>query len=180
MRNIKLSEYIKLKDHSEFNFLDALKPKNNFNGNALDISTLTYSEVKSVMKTLRTLKGIEDVFDVFVLCFKCDLETFYNSKIIEFVQAKKHLLKTFKELNETEAKLLQSVGVDAMLWQSAGGDKLNAFSDVLSLMQLGEIYSIYPLDLGEKMYLEILTLLKVHKIKSEVDASYQNLKSKQK
>lgn len=180
MKDITLKQYLELKDVSQYSFIDSLKPKDTFNGVKLDISLMTYSEVKGVMKSLKDFKTIENVKDIFETCFKCDVIEFYNSNLVAFTQAKKHVLNTFKKLIENENKLLQSVSVDAMLWQSAGGDKLNKFSDIMALVQLGEIYGVYPFELENKKYFEILTLLRVNKVKNEVDAKYNELKRQQK
>ena len=48
----------------------------------------------------------------------------------------------------------------------------------MPLVQLGEIYSIYPYDLKNKPYNEILTLLVLHKEKAEVQNEYNKLKYK--
>lgn len=176
MRNVSIRAYSKMQDVSGFGFLKHLEPKNDFNGVSFELGIMTYEEVKSVIKRLGTIKTIEDIVPIFKTCFKCDEETFFDSGIVEFIQAKKFLLERFKKLVEDESKLLRSVDIDIALWDAAGGKRLNKHSDVLPLMQLGEIYSVYPFSLESKPYLEILTLLRANKVKSEVDNSYQKLK----
>jgi hypothetical protein len=60
----------------------------------------------------------------------------------------------------------------------AGGARLNKFSNLMPLVQLGEIYHIYPYKLQNKVYNEILTLLVLHKEKAEVSEAYSKLKQK--
>lgn len=103
---------------------------------------------------------------------------FWNSSIIDYYAAQNYIVKTFKELQEKETKLLQSISADSGLWELAGGAKLNKFSNIMPLIQLGEIYSIYPYDLQEKPYNEILLLLVAHKEKNEVQNKYNELKAK--
>jgi hypothetical protein len=67
-----------------------------------------------------------------------------------------------------------------MLWEQAGGDRLNKFSDLMPLVQIGEIYGAYPFDLENKPYNEILVLLVAHKVRGEVTSKYSEIKSKQK
>jgi hypothetical protein len=73
---------------------------------------------------------------------------------------------------------LQSVSADAGIWEAAGGNQLNEFSDVLPLSQLAKIYGGYPFDFGEKKYVEIIYLLRMNNLQNQIEAEFQKLKTK--
>jgi hypothetical protein len=179
MKKIKTKEYFRKTDISEYDLiLKHLKPKDNFNGKKLNFSVLTYKDVRSCIYLLNNLSTIENIEQLFCLAFGIDADTFWNSKVQEFYACRNYLIKKFKDVQERESKLLQSIGVDSGLWMQAGGKKLDKFSNIMPLIQLGEIYGIYPYDLQCKPYEEILLLLVAHKEKSEVQNEYSRLKNK--
>lgn len=179
MKQIKTKDYFKLIDVSEYDvILKHLKPKDNFEGNKLNFSVLTYKDVRSCIYLLNNLSTVENIEQLFCLAFGIDTDIFWNSKVQEFYACRNYLIKKFKDVQERESKLLQSIGVDSGLWMQAGGKKLDKFSNIMPLIQLGEIYGIYPYDLQYKPYEEILLLLVAHKEKSEVQNEYSRLKNK--
>lgn len=180
MINITLREYVNSKDVSQYEFLEHSKPRNKYFNKELNVSLLTYGEVKAVMRTLRKMKSINDIKDIFETCFKIDENEFYSGLITEYFSAKNYVIQTFKELLEREIKLLKSFSGDSALWEAAGGNKLNKHSDVLPINQLGKIYSLYPFDLEHKKYQEILYLMVVEKDQNEVEKKFHELKSKMK
>jgi hypothetical protein len=103
---------------------------------------------------------------------------FYNLPITKYFQLKKYLSDYFVILHKKESDLLNSISADIGIWQQAGGDSLNEFSDVLPLSQLAKIYGGYPFDYGEKKYIEIIYLLRMNNVQSQVENEYQKLKSK--
>lgn len=177
MDRINLLEYSKLSDTKEYDvILKHLKPLNSFASGKIDFNKLTYKDVRSCFHLIKNMKEWENIKDLFCLAFQ--VESFWNIDIVEFYAAQNYLLKTFKYLQQRESKLLQSIDADSGLWSMAGGDKLNKFSNIMPLIQLGEIYSVYPYDLQDKPYNEILTLLVAHKEKNEVQNAYSKLKNK--
>jgi hypothetical protein len=80
-------------------------------------------------------------------------------------------------LHKKESDLLNSISADIGIWQQAGGDSLNEFSDVLPLSQLAKIYGGYPFDYGQKKYVEIVYLLRMNNVQSQVENEYQKLKN---
>lgn len=177
MDRINLLEYSKLKDTKSYDVvLKHMNPKNIFGGGAVNLNRLTYKEVRSCIHLMKNMKDWENIKDLFCLAFNTNL--FWNESIDEFYAAQNYLIKTFKDLQSRESKLLQSIDSDMGLWSMAGGDKLNKFSNIMPLIQLGEIYSVYPYDLQDKPYNEILTLLVAHKERNEVQNAYSKLKNK--
>lgn len=194
MDNISILEYSKLTDTTEYDLvLKHLKPKNSFAGGEIDFNKLSYKDVKSCIHLMTKAIDWDSTKELFCIAFgieeddKREEDTFvfdkitkgfWNSSIIDYYAAQNYIVKTFKELQEKETKLLQSISADSGLWELAGGAKLNKFSNIMPLIQLGEIYSIYPYDLQEKPYNEILLLLVAHKEKNEVQNKYNELKAK--
>ncbi len=181
MDRINLLEYSKLTDTIQYDaILKHLKPCNKFAGGSIDFNKLTYKDVRSCLHLMKSINDWNNAKDLFCLAFQVKEDSFWNVAIDEYYSAQNYLIKTFKELQERETKLLQSINADAGFWEMAGGQKLNKFSNLMPLVQLGEIYHIYPYDLQDKPYNEILTLLVLHKEKAEVNDSYSKLKSKSK
>jgi hypothetical protein len=177
MDNISILEYSKLTNTSEYDLvLKNLNPKNIFSGGSIDFNKLTYKDVKSCIHLLTNKPTWETTKELFCLAFVTD--NFWECSIIDYYAAQNYIVKTFKELQERESNLLKSIDADVGLWEMAGGDRLNKFSNIMPLIQLGEIYSIYPYDLQHKPYNEILLLLVAHKEKNEVQNKYSELKSK--
>jgi hypothetical protein len=178
MKQLTVSQYLKLNDTERLNYdvlLPALKAKEWFK---IEINTLTYNEVKSIYKLLSKAKDIKDVYKAFEYAFKIREDQFYDLPITKYFQLKKYLSDYFVILHKKESDLLNSVSADIGVWQQAGGDSLNEFSDVLPLSQLAKIYGGYPFDYGEKKYIEIIYLLRMNNVQSQVENEYQKLKSK--
>jgi hypothetical protein len=178
MKQLTVSQYLKLNDTERLNYdvlLPALKPKEWFK---IEINTLTYNEVKSIYKILQKATEIKDIEKAFEYAFKMASHDFYNLPITKYFQLKKYLSDYFVILHKKESDLLNSVSADIGVWQQAGGDSLNEFSDVLPLSQLAKIYGGYPFDYGEKKYIEIIYLLRMNNVQSQVENEYQKLKSK--
>jgi len=178
MKKITIKEYKELKNKLEYNLiLSALKPSNLFCNKKIDINILTFADVRKLFKLINT-EDIDVVCELFKIAFKVKDEDFWSENIEVAFSAKNYLVQFLKELNEKETKLLKSIDINMGLWEQAGGNNLNKFSDIMPLVQLGEIYGIYPFDLQYKPYNEILLLLVVHKEKSEVQNNYSKLISK--
>ena len=196
MNRITVKEYSLLKDTSIYDaVLPFLKPKNKLSNGKIDFNRLSYSDVRRCLMLIKGMDTWEKQKDLFCLAYGISEEDtrvshtvlsdkiingFWNCEIDEFFSAQNYLLKSFKDLLEREKKLLQSISVNSGIWEQAGGKRLDKFSNIMPLVQLGEIYSIYPYDLQHKPYNEILTLLVCHKEKNEVNYEYEKLRSKQK
>jgi hypothetical protein len=178
MKQINIKQYISLSDSEKFPYvalLAALKPKEWLK---IDINNLTYNEVKNLYKRLSKGETEEDVKEIFIRAFRITEREFYALPITKYFQLKKHISDFFVLLHKKESDLLNSVSADIGVWQQAGGDSLNEFSDVLPLSQLAKIYGGYPFDYGEKKYIEIIYLLRMNNVQSQVETEYQKLKSK--
>jgi hypothetical protein len=179
MDKINLSEYRELKSTVEYDaVLKHLKPLNSFRGGKIDFNKLTYKDVRSCLHLMKEMKDWDNIKDLFCLAYGVSEYKFWEAEIDEYYSAQNHLIKAFTELQERESKLLQSINADAGFWEMAGGSRLNKFSNLMPLVQLGEIYHVYPYDLQDKAYNEILTLLVLHKEKAEVNEAYSKLKQK--
>ena len=179
MKQISLSEYFELENTLEYDFiLKNLKPNNLFLGGSINFNKLTYKQVIICFDLISKINSKENLSELFKIAF--DVDNFLTASIDEFFFAKNYLLKAFKELKQKQMNLLSSIDSDSALWEAAGGAKLNKFNDLMPLVQLGEIYHLYPYDLINKPYNEIFVLLVLHKEKAEVTEAYSKLKHKQK
>lgn len=178
MKNITLKEFYKLPIIKQIEYttvLQHLKAKEHFK---INLSVLTYNEVKSVLKQLRSSNP--DVELIFKTSFKISKTDFLNLSIQNYFELKKYIEEFFVNLANREIKLLESINADVGLWEVAGGQKLNEFSDILPLSQLAKIYGGYPFEYGEKSYLEIIYLLRMNNVQGQVENEFNKLKAKQK
>jgi hypothetical protein len=179
MKNITVQEFCKLYDAVDYdNILKFQKPKNIFCDKKLDLNKITYLQVRNIFKVIQKGTTFDELFEMFEIAFGITKFEFYNTKISEYYAARNYLIKFYEETIVKESKLLKSINIDQGAWQSAGGENLNAFSDLMPLVQIGEIYSIYPYDLQHKPYNEILTLLVAHKRRDEINSRYNEIKNK--
>lgn len=178
MKNITIEEYAGLEDTSQYFFLKDMLPSDMFGCYQMNVSQMSYEKVKGVMRTLSKFSNWEDAKDIFETCFDIDAETFWNGKITDFFAAKNYIVITFKNLLEREKKLLSSISKDSALWEAAGGNKMNRFSEILPLTQLGKIYGIYPFELKDMKYHEIIMLLSKETVESSVMERFYELKYK--
>lgn len=174
MRNISISEYLHNKDYVQYSFiLDSLNPKDHLH---FDLNKLTYNDVIKCNRLLSNPKGINDVRDLFKIAYKITNDKFFSMPIINFFQTKKFLIEKFVYLRDNEAKLLSSSDADSLYFDAAGGKRLNDYGDVLPLDKLAKIYGGYPMDYGDKKYVEIIYLLKMNQVIYQVDKKIHELK----
>lgn len=177
MKQITVTEYLKLPDLKRLEYdmiLTSLKAKELLK---MDINALTYNEVKSIFKILQKAKHPDDIQNVFEYAFKINADAFYNLPITKYFQLKKYISEYFVNLHKKEHDLLNSISADIGIWEQAGGSSLNEFSDILPLSQLAKIYGGYPFDYGQKKYVEIIYLLRMNNVQSQVENEYQKIKN---
>jgi hypothetical protein len=178
MKQITVREYIELSPEKQLPYttlFTSLKEKPLLK---IKINELSYNEVRSLFKKLSVSSEIEDVKYIFVNALKIDELEFYLLPLQNFFQIKKYISNYFVNLQKKEVQLLQSVNEDTGVWDMAGGERLNEFSDILPLSQLAKIYGGYPFDYGTKKYVEIIYLLRMNNVQGQVEAEYQKLKNK--
>jgi hypothetical protein len=180
---ITIQEYAKLKDTSFYDsILSHMKPHNSFMKGKIDFDALTYEEVRKCLQLMQNMDSWEKQKQLFELAFGLNKVKskliFWETFIDEYFSALNYLTKSFKDLIVKESKLLKSINHNSVFWEQAGGKKLDKFSNIMPLMQLGEIYGLYPYELKNKPYNEILVLLVANKEKAEVNYEYEKLRSK--
>lgn len=181
MHNISIKKYRSLNNTKQYDLvLRNLNPKNEFNGVVFNENTVTYKEVRLIIKMLKSGNKWSDLYEVFNIMYNVSEDVFYYSNITDYYACRNYIYKYISDLQKRETKLLQSISADAELWKAAGGNRLDKYSDITPLVQLGEFFGIYPFDLENKYYSEILVLLAFLKDKREVQTSFDNLKRRTK
>lgn len=181
MVNYKLKDYVQLQ--LRYDVLNAVVGVNEYNNRELILNDMTYADVKFVMKALGTAGTWDSIMVIFGKCFgvaESKLEKwFWNGTVKEFYEARNYIIKEFNRLIKQEQQLLKSIeNVDSILWKQAGGDKLNRYGGVIPLNQLGKMYGMFPFELQDKKYIDILILLGLNKELKEVEGRYSKLKQK--
>lgn len=182
MRNITIKEYAKLRlqKRMQYDVLKHMKPINDFGGMKLNVNAMSWNDVKAVMRELSNFSNWKSVIDIYETCFKISEDVFWEQPIKDYFQSSNYIRETFVKLKEKEIELLRSDDITSALWSEAGGDKLNPFADVVPLVQIGKMFSQYPMDLKEKPYVEILSLLVILKRQREIDLKYDELQARNK
>lgn len=176
LKNISVKQYSQSQSVVGYDsLLTAMYGKNEFYGKKFDLNKLSYHAVRKIEKLLKKGKTFDDLCSIFKLSFGCSESEFWNSGIYEFYLARNFLQKEIESLMLQEKSLLMSDGVNLDAWETAGGKSLEPFGDILPLMKLGKIYSIYPFEMGHKPYNEIMALLVAHKRSDSVDQKYHEL-----
>lgn len=180
LKNLSIRKYTQSNQKFLYDtLLSNLKPKNSFLSHEINLNTISYIDVRKMFKLAKeSTNDIVSIKDLFLIAYDVSEEDFWNAPIVDGFSAKAFIIKFLNDTQKKEEKLLKSIGVQNDKWAIAGGDRLNVFSDLMPLVQIGEIYGIYPFDLQHKPYNEILTLLVVHKTKMEVQNKYNELISK--
>lgn len=186
MRNIPLKQYIKLKDPSPYDILEHLKPVNRIvvrrgflkKRLQMDLNKMPYANVKYCIRLVQKVSSWDNIATLFEICFDLKPDEFWNLPIKQFFAARRHMIREFSKMVESENKLLASTSTDSHLWDMAGADKLKPYNDTLPLLQLGKQFGQYPFDMGRKPYGEIFNLLVQIKVQNEVESEYQKLKTK--
>ena len=174
MRNISLGSYLKREDYIQYTFiLDSLKAKDCLN---FDLNKLTYNDVIKCFRILSTASDIKDVCELFGIVYGLTEKQFFKLPIIKYFQTKKFIEEKFVNLREHESKLLKTSDADSAYFEAAGGKRLNNFSDVLPLDKLAKIYGGYPMDYGDKKYVEVIYLLKMNQEINMVDKKFNEIK----
>lgn len=179
MKQITVGQYLKLSlaDRLPYNLLlTSLKKKEWLK---LDLNELTYNDVKLLFKKISSAGEDSDAISIFTMAFKIPEAELLEMPIQKYFQTKRYLSDYFVFLKKREYELLQSVSADSALWEMAGGNELEEFSDALPLSQLAKIYGGYPFEWGDKKYVEIIYLLRLNNKQNKVESEYQRLKSKQ-
>lgn len=180
MINYKLREYIE--KGLDYRILNDVQGVNKYNGKEFISNDMSFKDVKFVMKALANVSTWESIMVVFGRCFNVtdNLERwFYKGNVVEFYEARNSIIKEFNKLIKQEQQLLKSIEtVDTILWKQAGGDRLNRFGAVIPLNQLGKLYGIFPFELQEQKYMDILILLTLEKETAQVESKYNKLKQK--
>jgi hypothetical protein len=180
MKAITILEYSNLKNTTQYDVvLKHLNPINQFSDKNINLDQLSYADFRKALKLLPNANNFEVALNLFKMVFKFENDIdFWNENIEVFFSAQNYIVKLFSDKIKTENNLLKSIDIDTILWEQAGGNSLKPFSDLLPIVQLAEIYHLYPYDLINKPYNEIIVLLVLHKRKSEVQNKYNELKYK--
>ena len=178
MKNITIGQYKNLLDVTEYKILENLNPVNEFNNVVFNPERLTYRDMCSLVKLLKTGNDWDSLYNIFKIMYGVDETDFYRCNIVEFYACRNYIFDYVMKMQKRESKLLQSISADTELWRSAGGDRLNKFSNIMPLVQLGELFGVYPFDLEDKYYNQIIVLLVALKERGEVQQAFSKLKHK--
>ena len=175
LRNITVRELATSQHQSEYDaVLFALKPKNVW---GMDVNDLPYIDTRRVISLLSKGQSWEHLQEIFCLSFRFKAERFWNARVIDYYHARNFLIQEWKRVIDIENRLSSQIeSRDADKWRRAGVEKLNQFSDVISLDRLAQRYGMYPFDLGQKPYSEILYLIHMTATDSQITANYHALK----
>lgn len=170
MKNITVKQYLKLTDKFKYDLLlTSLHPLNIFNKNINDFSYLDVINLFNFAK-------LQDDYSLFELFYNIKKYEFEKLSVVNYFAAKKFIINFLKVTAERQTKLLNSINIDSDKWQMVERGRLNKFSNIMPLVQLAEIYKVYPFDLQNKPYSEIFGLLVLHKTRRDIENDFNRLK----
>lgn len=173
MYNIKVKQYLKSKKAFIYDsVLDHLKGDNILNGKRIDVTQISYVNVKYCLSLLNNINDFSKLAEIFNIVFEISEDDLMNCDVVSYFKARNYLIETFKIIINNEKKLAQNSSTDLSKWRVAGGDSLNRYSDVLPLDQLAERYGMYPFEIGKKAYSEVFYLMAMTKTLNEVNFNY--------
>ena len=176
IKNLTLKEFETHKDAvSSDNILKNVVGVNSFCGNKFNINTVTYIQVRTIEKLLTKGTSFGHICEAFIKAFNVTSEQFWSSRIHEYYEARNFLIEEIKRLRENESKLLKSINIHSDLWTEAGGNRMSKFGNMMPLVKIGKIYGCYPYELQKRPYMEIITLLVLHKEEDEITSKYNEL-----
>jgi hypothetical protein len=171
--NITVKQYLKSKQAFIYDsVLDHLKGDNLFNGQRVDITQISYVNVKYCLSLLSNINDFSKLAEIFNIVFDISEEHLMNTDIVSYFKARNYMIETFKIIINNEKKLAQNSSTDLGKWKVAGSDNLNRYSDVLPLDQLAERYGLYPFEIGKKSYSEVFYLMAMTNTLNEVNFNY--------
>ena len=176
MKSPTLKQYYEKPTALYTGLFSALKPKNGFAGQMLNVNAMPYINTRHCLKLLQQ-QSLEAAFELFEVCFGVEQESIWNATALEYFTAKAFIIQEFTILAEQEQKIFAGKAEDEDLWKRAGADRLKPMSDILPLVNLGKLFSAYPFDLGRKPYGEVLNLLVAVKTQNEVEQDFYKLKN---
>ena len=170
MKNINVKQYLELKNKFQYDLLlTALQPINIFEKNINDFSYLDVINLFNFAK-------VQDDYSLFELFYNLKKYEFEFLNVVDYFASKKFIINFLKVTAERQSKLLNSISVDNEKWKLVERGRLNKFSDIMPLVQLAEIYKVYPFDLQNKPYSEIFSLLVLHKTRRDIENDFNRLK----
>lgn len=178
MKQINVKEFLKLPISKQIEYTSVLQHQKEKAIYPVKITELSYNDIKIIFKELS--KDAPNLELIFTKSLGMTADDFFSLPIQNYFVIKKYIETFFVSLKNKEIQLLQSVNADIGMWEIAGGNELNEFSDVLPLSQLAKIYGGYPFEYGEKSYIEIIYLLRMNNKQSKIENEYQKLISKTK
>jgi hypothetical protein len=178
MRNVAIKEYLLTYKTNPSNLiLEALKANDSFPDKPFDLNVLTYNEIRQINRKLKAVKDLSDYISILSIAYRAEEFEVLDLPIINFFEIKKFINEKILSLLEKEAKILSNADGDADMWRMAGGDALKQYADILPLDRLAKLYGGYPLDYGEKKYVEIIYLLAMNAMHDKVDRKFYELKN---
>lgn len=173
--NISVKDYFSLSDTSEYDvFIDTLKPKNLFKKVKANINSLTYDEVKMVIRLLSKNITYSELGNIYEIVYK--VKDISDGKVIDLFRSKHWIIKEFNNIVQREDKILNIPSDDAAKWEMAGVKRLTPFADLSNKIKIGKMFGVTPMEVGNWKYNDVFTILAYTTISDDVNKQFNSIK----
>jgi hypothetical protein len=181
INNISIKEYFSLKDSTKYDiFIDAIKPKNIFNGKKCNFNSLTFDEIK-VMKDIFRNPTFENIQELIIELYRLGsfelsaIDEYMNASIFDLFAVKNYLQEFLINIINRENKVLSGSPDEKMIALNAQ-KRLEPVNHMLTKIRLAEQFGKAPHEIGSWKYNRVFSILVANKISNDIQLEYQKMK----
>jgi len=180
LKNIKVDILLQLPEDDfkrYFDILEHIRECREINGYEAKVFTeLEYGQVKYVQKTIDSPEGL---FKAFEWSYGVELKELKNWKATDFFRGVSFIKQQIKEIAAMEETAFSGGKTDQKLLD-AGIEKLEIFSELNTLIAVGEQFNKSPEEIEKWQYQLVFSIMYHKRISGEINSEYQRLMSKNK
>lgn len=181
INDISIKDYFGLENPSEYDiFLESIMPENKLCGKICQMNKITFDEVEVLKKTFNA-PNPEDLKDIFILLYgirgdmkRSDNEEFYSESIFQLFRVINYFKKWLKDIEKKEREWLSNESNDVLAMLDAG-KRLVPFNHLLSKIDIGEMFSRTPDQIGAWTYGKVFTIIVAIKVRREIQKEFNEI-----
>lgn len=182
VKNITVGEFFELEDASEYEiFVNTLNAKNYYLKKSCIFEELSFDKVE-VIKLILNNPTKQNIMDLFVDLFdirttklKTAEQRFLSESVFVLFSAKKYIENFIRGINEKEKKHLAGEP-DVKMQMINAGKRLEKVSHLLTKIDLAQMFSTTPQEIGSWKYTTVFSILVALKRQADVIKDYKEIK----
>lgn len=175
--NISIDQFFKSSDVSKYEtFMRWLKPYNLIDDKSSDLDELTYAEVSRLRGLLNDM-SIENILEIYELLYNIEPKRLLKCGVLQLFQTNRYILKWVKMINDRENAININISeAQKIKYIAAGGQRLNQFKEVGTMINLGKMFGQSPEEIGDWKYHTVYLTLLYNSISMDVDRKMEEIK----